>query len=67
MSTLDERIAELGLVIPVQLGAKVSPDDARGYVRISAINALAAIAGSLGSLDRQRARAQRGGRGCPAS
>lgn len=35
-----------------KVGASVSPDDAKGYARTAAINALAAARGVLGSLDR---------------
>jgi enamine deaminase RidA (YjgF/YER057c/UK114 family) len=35
-----------------KVGAEVSPDDAAGYARICALNALAAAASVIGSLDR---------------
>ncbi len=35
-----------------KVGAEVSPEDARGYARIAALNGLAAIESAIGSLDR---------------
>ena len=87
-ATISERIAQLGVQIPLQaaapagvyvpavvsgnhvytagqlpfvdgelpatgkVGAEVTAEDARGYARLSAINALAAAAAVIGSLDR---------------
>jgi len=87
MSTIDERLAELGITLPTvavpagayvpavitgnlvytagqlpmvdgklpatgKVGAEVSADDAAGYARTCALNALAAVASVIGSLDR---------------
>lgn len=87
MSTIDERLAELGITLPTvvapagayvpavvtgnlvytagqlpmvdgklpatgKVGAEVSAEDAAGYARTCALNALAAISGVIGSLDR---------------
>jgi len=87
MSTIDERLAELGITLPVlakpvaayvpavisgnlvftsgqlpfvdgalpqtgKLGAGVEADDAKGYARQCALNALAAVESVIGSLDR---------------
>src|ERR1700712_552364 len=87
MSTIDERLAELGITLPTvvtpagayvpavitgnlvytagqlpmvdgklpatgKVGAEVSAEDAAGYARTCALNALAAVAGVIGSLDR---------------
>lgn len=87
MSTIDERLAELGITLPVlakpvaayvpavisgnlvftsgqlpfvdgalpqtgKLGAGVDADDAKGYARQCALNALAAVESVIGSLDR---------------
>jgi enamine deaminase RidA (YjgF/YER057c/UK114 family) len=87
MSTIDEKLAELGVVLPTlakpvaayvpavvtgnlvytagqlpfvdgalpatgKVGAEISAEDATGYARTCALNALAAVASAIGSLDR---------------
>jgi enamine deaminase RidA (YjgF/YER057c/UK114 family) len=87
MSTIDERLTELGITLPSvatpagayvpavitgnlvytagqlpmvdgklsatgKVGAEVSAEDAAGYARTCALNALAAVASVIGSLDR---------------
>src|SRR6476661_3135368 len=51
VSAVERRLAELGLSLP-EVAAPVSPEDAKAYAAVCAINALAAIKSVIGDLDR---------------